>query len=540
MSKIVHKNLPCYDQVECQSSDARQEYEGGTSFCFSCGTFFPAGGPTKKKNKEVSEKIPLEDILVLDVRGFEERKIKKKVTEHYGVRVSYNEEGNIDAHYYPYGPKEVIGYKIRELPKKFSSTGKIKGLFGQHSFSPGGKRLVITEGELDAMSVAQAYLDKYQCIYPVVSLPSASGVKELLENRDWVRSFEEVVLMLDNDPAGEKALEECIKIVGVDKVKVAKLPRKDASDVLVELGSDEINKAIWNAQRHVPSGIIGRDELWKALEEYNSVKSVPYPTCLAGPNSKVKGMRLGEIALFISGTGSGKSTVIREIELHLVQTTEDKIGIISLEESPAETTRKLAGMAINRNPAHAEISIDELRPGFDAVFGDDRVIVLDHQGSMDDTDIVDKLEYMCLMGCKYLFIDHITILVSEGAGDLTGNEAIDKMMNSLLTLAKKHNVYICLVSHLRKAQMGKPFEEGHLPSIDDIKGSGSIKQISFDIIAFSRNMIAQDAALRNTITMRVLKCRYTGLTGDVPGAVYNNETGRLTSMLSVDTGEITL
>lgn len=137
---------------------------------------------------------------------------------------------------------------------------------------------------------------------------------------------------------------------------------------------------------------------------------------------------------------------------------------------------------------------------------------------------------MCLIGCKYLFIDHITILVSEGADGLTGNEAIDKIMNDLLRLVKRHNVYICLISHLRKVQTGgKSFEEGRIPSLDDIRGSGSIKQVSFDVIAFARDMNNAEEHVRNTICMAVLKSRTMALTGPVVGAVYNNVTGRLTA-----------
>ncbi|CAG0892061.1 unnamed protein product, partial [Cyprideis torosa] len=61
-------------------------------------------------------------------------------------------------------------------------------------------------------------------------------------------------------------------------------------------------------------------------------------------------------------------------------------------------------------------------------------------------------------------------------------------------ITKKHNIWLGVISHLRKGE--KPFEEGHLPSIDDIKGSGSIKQISFDIIAFARNMVAETEAVQ--------------------------------------------
>jgi twinkle protein len=147
---------------------------------------------------------------------------------------------------------------------------------------------------------------------------------------------------------------------------------------------------------------------------------------------------------------------------------------------------------------------------------------------------------MALSGCKYIIIDHITILVSEGVDNLTGNEAIDKVMNDLLRFVKRHNVWIGLVSHLRTTtNTGKAFEEGKMPNLDDIKGSGSIKQISFDIIGFARNLMAADEIERNTVEMAVLKCRYTGLTGPCGGAYYDYPTGRFKSLMDRPIEEFT-
>lgn len=529
MGKIVVKNQPCLNK-ECGSSDARQVYENGTSFCFSCQGWFPKQDNEtfviKEKEPVFKKQLNLDDIKELPSKGFKDRRISKEVCEFFDVKVSYGENGEVDAHYYPYD--DCKAYKVRTLPKDFSWIGKSHNLFGQSKFNGSGKKLIITEGEIDALSVAQASFDKYKKVYPVVAMSSATMTKSLLENRDWIRSFSEVVLCLDEDEAGRKATEEATRIIGIDKVKIVKLPCKDANEVLQKFDSARLMQCIFDAAPYVPAGIIGKEELWQALQNYNSTPSTPYPECLEGVNTKLKGMRAGEITLFISGTGSGKSTILREIMLHILEKTEDKIGVVSLEESPAETARKLAGMQIHRNPAKDEIPLEELKVGFDKVFGNDRVILLDHQGSINDSSIVDQLEYMCLVGCKYLFIDHITILVSEGVENLTGNEAQDKVMNDLLRLVKRHPVWIGLVSHLRKAPNNKgSFEEGRLPSIDDIRGSGSIKQISFDIISFARNLTAESEIERNTIKMRILKSRYTGLTGNVRGAHYIYDTGRL-------------
>ena len=88
-------------------------------------------------------------------------------------------------------------------------------------------------------------------------------------------------------------------------------------------------------------------------------------------------------------------------------------------------------------------------------------------------------------------------------------------------------MFIGLVSHLRKTPNGKSYEDGVLPNLDAIRGSGSIKQVSFDVIAFARDMNNEEEEVRNTIKLAVLKSRTMAQTGPVVGAVYNHETGRL-------------
>jgi twinkle protein len=192
-------------------------------------------------------------------------------------------------------------------------------------------------------------------------------------------------------------------------------------------------------------------------------------------------------------------------------------------------------MYLRKNLEDQKVTDKEARKAYEAVFGDERIVLLDHQGSVSDDSLIDKIEYLALIGCKYIVLDHITIAVSEGADGKTGNEAVDYVMSALLKIVKKHNIWLGVISHLRKSGSGqKPFEEGNLPSMDDIKGSGSIKQISFDIIGFARNMIADDEKERNTIKFRVLKCRRTGKTGNAGTAVYNEKTGRLSSLTLAD------
>ena len=495
--------------------------------CWSCKSYHRYDTRLDKEAAPAAPaKVEVVDTDVLPYGTSADRKISKEVAEMYGVTHTVNKDGEVDTVYYPYSRESGDpSYKVRSFPKSFKIQGgvdKLK-LFGQDVVKTGMK-LVITEGEEDTLAVAQSYKDYNGKVWPVVSIQSSSNLAQIAEQRDWIRKFDEIVMYIDKDDAGQKAINKIAKMIGYDKtLKVAAGVEKDASDEYVKHGHKNVMQAIWNATQYNPQGILTSAGLWDQVQSYSKIESVAYPQCFQGLNDKLKGMRGGEITLWTSGTGAGKSTMLREIALFLSQNTEDKIGIISLEESPAETAKKLAAMVLNKNSAMQELSLEELKPAFDSVFGDDRILVLDHQGAITE-NIVDQLNYMASVGCKYVFVDHITILVSEGADGLTGNEAVDKVMNDLLRVAKTHNVWIGLVSHLRKmGTAGKSFEQGTMPSLDDIRGSGSIKQISNDIIAFARNSEEGD----NKIQMRVLKCRHTGLTGNAGTVAFDLQTGRL-------------
>ena len=529
---------------KCGSSDANHKYEDGHTHCFSCNTTeFPKGEqmnePVTHTSTNTGDIGSLGDYPSYPISS---RNISKEVVDHFNVKMSVDQDGKPASHYYPYTKNgETIAYKERILPKDFRVHGGFGDveLFGQ-SVAGGGKKLVITEGEIDTLSVAEAYLRHYKRIFPVVSLPSATGLSAALRNRDWLNSFDEVILMMDNDEAGEKALDSLAKMLKTGKARVAKLPGKDANEVLCSQGHEAVLRAIWDASEWSPAGIITGEEIWEQFMQRQAVESIPYPTCLGGLNDKLGGMRYGEITLFTSGTGSGKSTVIKEIILDLLETTEDRIGLVSLEESVGDTAEKFISMALKRPVQDPPpLTEEELRDGFNKVFADERLVLLDHQGSVGDSSLIDKIEYMALMGCKYIVLDHITIAVSEGSEGLSGNEAVDKVMSDLLKVVKRHNIWLGLISHLRKSQ-GKSFEEGNLASIDDIKGSGSIKQISFDIIAFARNLVAEDDSERNTIKFRVLKSRFTGRTGDAGAATYDPKTTRLKSAGDFDIADFGL
>ena len=524
-SRYTHK-ISC---ESCGSSDANAVYTDGHTYCFSCETY----GETDE-SIETKEQEALMDFskITLETRGFKERKITKAVSEFFNVQ-SKAEDGIITEHHYPYTRNgSQVASKLRTVASKdFRALGDMKDiqLFGESHFN-GGRKIVVTEGELDAMAVAQANLDKYNKVFPVVSVPSgaASAKKAVLNSRDFLRGFDEVILWFDNDEPGQKAMQECAKIIGSDKVKLVSSPHKDACDAYLKEGQ-KIDTYIWDAKSYCPAGIINGKDAWEQYIGERDAVYIEYPEYLPMLNKKLFGRRLGSITMITSGTGCGKTQFIREDIYHLLKNTDDMIGICSLEESIAETVRGIISLDLNRRVGlpDVETTEEQEKAAFDRTLGTGRILLLDHQGSVSDSSLTDKLQFLAASGCKHIFLDHITIAVSETEGDNV-NAATDRLMSDLLKICKQFDVWIGVVSHLRKTGLGQEsFEEGGSISMDDLRGSGSLKQISSQIIALSRNQKAIEETQRNLVKVEVLKDRFTGGTGFSGTYSFNFQNGRL-------------
>ncbi len=501
----------------CGSKDNKATYmhddESHSAYCF---------GYNKEYKMDIES---VSEVSEFPIRGFRERSITKEIASKYGVKVGYDENDGVTIkyHYYPTTRAgKVVGYSRREVDgKKFIAVGDTKNdveLFGQSLFQKGGKRIIITEGELDAMSVQQMNANK-NAEWPVVSVTNGVGgaLKQICANLDWVNSFSEVVFMFDADDVGKKSAEECAKVVRTGKAKIAKLGRhgKDASDYLVSDHLRELEDSIWRAEIYSPSGIINSASTWDDFSRDMREDSIPYPPCFCDVNRLTYGRRTGELTIFTAGTGTGKSTFIKEDIYHLLTTTEHQIGVVSLEESIKETLDGIIGIHLNKRINLPDTPFDrkgkEGRDAWEATAGTGRFTLLDHQGSLSDDSLMHKIEYLAATGCKFIYLDHITIAVSD-----------------LLKLCKKFDIWVGVVSHLRKTGIGSiSYEEGADVTEDSLKGSGSLKQIAFQIIAFSRNKYAETEEERNQVKLTVLKNRFTGRTGYAGSAKFNDTTGRL-------------
>jgi twinkle protein len=173
------------------------------------------------------------------------------------------------------------------------------------------------------------------------------------------------------------------------------------------------------------------------------------------------------------------------------------------------------------------VSTDEERKdAFDATLGTDRVFLFDHFGSTGVDNIVARVRYMAKgLGCKYIVLDHVSIVVSAQAnGD--ERKALDEIMTRLRMLVQETGIALFVVSHLKRPD-GKGHEEGAASSLSQLRGSGSIAQLSDMVLGLERNGQAEDEETRNTTHVRVLKNRFCGITGKANELAYSHSTGRM-------------
>jgi len=474
------------------------------------------------------------------------RKIDASTCQLWDYTVSEYKGSTVQVANYKDKTGATIAQKIRLPDKSFKFLGDTKNipLYGQWLWSSGGKMVTIVEGELDALSASQAQGNKWPC----VSVPTgaAGSVRAVTQNIEWLLSFERVNIMFDNDEAGKEAALKVAALFPPRKAHIATLPHKDASDMVMKgLGADLVN-AMWRAEPYSPAGIVSGSELRKRLEDRPDIPSFAWPDFMQGMNQKTYGIRIGELDVFTSGSGMGKTTLIKQMQWHFMQTTELNQALIHLEEPLEDTAEGLIGIHIGKRlnlPDVREfVPQEDYWKGFDETFGavddkgNNRLNVYDAFGSLDETDLYNKVRYFATgLGCKIIWIDHLSILVSDlGQDSLDERRAIDSIMHNLKMLTQELGVYIGLISHLKKAPQGRSFEEGYVPSSDDLRGSGSIKQLSNNVYAISRNQQEENDTQRNTSLLTVLKCRYTGRTGPADYLLFDEATGRMVKGLAPD------
>ena len=499
------RHEPC---PTCGSSDANSVYTDGHSYCFSCQTYIPGEGDLHTHQMQTNVNFKG------SAQRLQKRRISEAVCQFFKI---YRDEAYLRFPYFDSSGR-LKGFKVKTKSKDFKYEGETTNtLFGQHLFPNKGKRIVITEGELDAASCYQAMEN-----WPMVSLPhgAASAKKDIQKQIPFLQGYQEIILFFDKDEAGLRATEQVATLLPQGTVRIAHLadPYKDASDALQNDDPDAIRRAIWDAKPYQPDGIVDGKSLLELV-------TTPTPPCdhtysLEGLQEKTHGIRFGELTTITAGTGQGKSTFCRQLATDLLQSGE-RVGYIALEESNRRTALGLMSVGVGQALHLGEHERDVLQLAYDTTISNWNLYLYDHFGSLSPDIIYNRIEYMALgLDIRIIFLDHLSILLSGLDGD--ERRMIDTTMTKLRSLVERTGISLFLVSHLRRTQTDKDHTDGAKVSLGQLRGSQAISQLSDTVLALERDQQADN----DVSTLRVLKNRYSGETGIAAQLQYDKTTCR--------------
>jgi twinkle protein len=513
---------PC---PKCGSSNNLARFEDGHAWCFTPGCEHREPARDGTQPPRLAPQAPRSFSPVLgEVRFLEARRIGEETCQKFNYQVgTFAGKPCQIANYYT-REGELVAQKIRFADKTFTiqGNGSNMPLYGQHLWRDGGKMIVITEGEIDALSVSQVQGNKW----PVVSLPNGApnAKKSLAQHLEWLEKFETVVLMFDNDEHGKKAAEECAPLFTPGRCKIAALVRKDANEHLKHGEVKQILDAMWGAKEYRPDGIVTIDDLRDALS-----RPVGYgrPWVYESLTKETYGRRDGEIYFLGAGTGVGKTDFLTEQIAYDLQNLGVNVGVIFLEQPPVETLRRIAGKVADKrfHVPDAGWTAEQLQTALATMERGGKLYLYNHFGAAEWDLIKARIRFLVVsQGCKHIYLDHLTALAAAADDERT---ALEGIMSDLGALTQELNFVLHGVSHLATPE-GKPHEEGGRVMIRHFKGSRSIGYWSHFMFGMERNQQAEDESERQTTTFRILKDRYTGqATGKTFLLGYDAERGRL-------------
>ncbi len=459
----------------------------------------------------------MEDIKTYSYEYLPWRGISKETMQFYDVKTEINSEGKPVrlGFQYPNG-----SYKVRYVDKKdFYTKGDIAkaGLFGRNKFAAGaGKHVVITEGELDALS----YYQVLRC--PVCSVFSSSGAGNYAAlDRSWLNSYERIYLAFDGDEQGRAAAAKVAKLFDYNKVYSINFSggkRKDANDYLRHGERDELITLFQNAKRYLPETIVSSFCEFDKIIKEKPKDGVPYP--FPTLNFMTYGIRPGESVLITAQEGVGKTEVMHAIEHQLLTQTSEAVGAIFLEEPKKRHLQAIAGLHLQR-PAHlpdAGVSNSEVYDAVKKVVGeDDRLHLYSHFGSDDPDVIMDTIRFLVTArNCRFILLDHITMVVSGLGGD-NERRALDYLSTRLEMMVKELDFALIVVSHVNDDGL--------------TRGSRNISKIADIRIDLSRDIKSIDPVVRRTINVMISKNRFCGRTGPAGQLIFDPATYTLSEFV---------
>lgn len=349
-------------------------------------------------------------------------------------------------------------------------------LFGCQILDGTERELILTEGQIDAMSY-------YEYGYKAVSIPSGINNMGWIErNFDMLSMFDTIFISVDMDEAGQKALPEIIKRLGAERCRIIKLPKKDINECLQSgIPKEEITALINNAAYCDPIELKWANEFYREILE----KYYPSEGAFLGikpPFQKALGkiqFRPSELSIWRGFSGHGKSQFLGQILLSTLQQGR-RFCVASMELKPRDFLYKLT-IQVSAGETHpSELYVRQM-----AAWLGENLCIFECTGTARADRLLAVFEYVHKRyGVDQFLIDSFMKLdIAED--DYKGQK---QFLDKICDFKNKFNSHVHLIVHSRKRM-----SEAEAPNKMDVKGSGSIIDLSDNSFVIWRNKIKEAA-----------------------------------------------
>jgi len=450
------------------------------------------------------------------------RGITEETMSKFGIRSFRN---NVAFPYYKYD--SLIGYKVRNLDKDKKMWG-VEGskpfLFGFQLLDDNFEELIVCEGEFDCMVLNQCGYNN------VVSVGAgANSLASLLDQaKDFLDKYENIIVVSDNDPAGDKM---DLKFTEIFETK-AKLINKDLytkNDINGEFykrGPQAIHEIIESARFKIE----GRRDLditpYKGVEK----KTGTYiPTGMDKIDYAINDLAPGCVTIIVGRTNAGKTTFTKQIISNAID-LGNKVFCVTGEGDQEIFINEIYKNVIGRNEElFNKIKVNKRyykepkKEVLDALarWHKNKLVIFNKGDSklksMDQ--LFDTISYEIKHKKHNLvIIDNLMSLLTISTSN-EKNDAQGEFIQKCCDIAKAYNTHIIVVVHPRKPINGKESKE---INIENISGSMDIGNKADNIISVTRDY--SQGATGGSI--KVLKNRYFSQLPEVE-THFEEETGLL-------------
>lgn len=465
-------------------------------FCFSCKQYVPdplgdqpAGFKPPHFHKKTPEEVQgeISDINLYTSRALEDRKIGLGTVDYFKVKVGLDEERGQDVllHYYPYTKEgQTTAYKVRLVEnKRIWSIGDMKDvdLFGwEQAIATGNKRLYITEGEIDAMSLFSVIMQKQagtqyaENIPAVVSIPhgAASAGNDLSRLSQKIRAhFKEVVLVFDMDEAGRRAVEDVLRVF--PEALSATLPKKDVNECVLDGNIKALYSAVvFNATVPKNTRLVYAEDLFEAAKEQAQFGlSWPWKST----TEQTRGIRFGETVYIGAAPKMGKSEVVNALGAHLIEKHGLKVLMAKPEENNKKTVKLMAGKIAGRIFHDPKIEFDHEAYDKACEILRGKLTLLNLYQHLGWDTLKGDIRAAAALGVKAVFIDPITNL-TNGMNSADANVKLQEIAQELAAMALDLDIIIFIFCHLRNKDGGVGHDRGGHVLTSEFAGSRAMER----------------------------------------------------------------